>query len=89
MATLNTDITLIDTFESARALGTDYVMRFDVWCKLAGISLSTGKRRVKAGKGPRITWMAPHRKGVRVSHHHEWLDACSNNNAKNETLADG
>jgi hypothetical protein len=73
----------------AQQLGCDRVMSFPTWCVLAGVSLTTGKRLVASGRGPKLTHMSERCIGVRVSHHHEWLDACSNNNAENETLAGG
>lgn len=67
----HTDITQA---KLAQQLGADRIVSFDVWCQLAGISLSTGKRLVSAGNGPRLTRTSERRKGVRISDHMRWLD---------------
>ena len=59
----------------AQQLGADRVMSFEAWCQLAGISLSTGKRLIAAGRGPKLTQTSERRRGVRLHHHHEWLDS--------------
>lgn len=72
----------------AQELGADRVMSFAAWCALADVSLSTGKRIVAAGNGPRLTQTSVRRKGVRISDHHAWLDACAianSSDTENET----
>jgi predicted DNA-binding transcriptional regulator AlpA len=52
----------------------DHVHRWRDWCKLVGISPTTGWRVVKAGKGPIITHLSPKLIGVRHRHHLAWLE---------------
>jgi hypothetical protein len=45
------------------------------WCGLRGISESTGRRLIRAGK-VKITDLSPCRIGVREDHDQEYLDSC-------------
>ena len=58
-------------------LDLDRVTPFERWCERAGISLSTGRRLVAAGVGPRVTRLSERRIGVRERDHLAWLDARS------------
>jgi hypothetical protein len=51
------------------------VIPFLEWCGLSGISESTGRRLVRAGK-VKITDLSPRRIGVREDHDQEYLDSC-------------
>ncbi len=42
---------------------------------IAGVSVATLRREIKAGRGPRVTWLSMRRCGIRVRHLREWLDA--------------
>jgi len=46
------------------------------WCKLRGISVSTGERLEDAGK-VKVTYLSPRRKGVREDHDREYLESCA------------
>lgn len=48
------------------------------WCALRGMSVATGNRLRKAGKGPEITRVSERRIGVRASADRAWLNARSN-----------
>jgi hypothetical protein len=85
MTTPTSSPAIIDTAAIAQELGCDRIMSFEVWCLLANVSVSTGKRIIKAGRGPKLTHMSERCQGVRVSHHHEWLDECSSTNNDAQT----
>jgi hypothetical protein len=55
--------------------GADRVIGVRVWASLANVSYSTAKWLLAHGKGPKVTRLSPHRIDIRLSHHHEWLDA--------------
>jgi hypothetical protein len=50
------------------------VTPFPEWCSQKGFSISTGRRLVANGDGPRITYLSARRIGVQVRHDREWLD---------------
>jgi hypothetical protein len=54
----------------------DYrVMRFKVWCDSKGLSVPTGRRLVRSGKGPRIVQLSARTIGVTVKDDREWTEA--------------
>lgn len=57
------------------AADLDRVMPFPAWCERCGFSEATGRRLIKAGRGPTVTWLSERRMGIRERHHREWLDA--------------
>jgi predicted DNA-binding transcriptional regulator AlpA len=57
------------------SLTDDRIMSFDEFCKLAGISIATLRRLVKAPQGPSVTRMSLRRVGIRVRDAKRWLDA--------------
>jgi hypothetical protein len=42
--------------------------------EVAGVSVATLRRLIKAGGGPPVTWVSSRRCGIRVRHGREWLD---------------
>jgi hypothetical protein len=50
------------------------VMSFHDWCYLNGISIATGRRILKSGKGPRITQLSARRIGITVAHNRAWQE---------------
>lgn len=50
----------------------DRVMSFEQWCKLNGISRSTGQRIIASGKGPRFIQLSEKRKGVTIGENRRW-----------------
>jgi hypothetical protein len=58
----------------------DEVRSFRAWCEACGISLATGRRIVKSGRGPVITHLSDRRIGVRGRHHRNWLDERADSN---------
>jgi predicted DNA-binding transcriptional regulator AlpA len=50
----------------------DRVLSFPEWCALNSLSVATGRRLVKAGNGPRVLQLSPHRIGVRESDNAAW-----------------
>lgn len=59
----------------------DRVMSLPEWCDRIGVSLATGRRLIKSGDGPVVTWLSARRVGVRVSHFRDWLDSRSRQGA--------
>lgn len=53
----------------------DHVHRWRDWCKMAGLSTTTGWRLSKTGGLPIITKLGPKLIGVRHRHHLAWLAA--------------
>jgi hypothetical protein len=39
------------------------------------MSIATLRREIRAGRGPKLTWLSPRRNGVQRRHRREWLDA--------------
>ncbi len=62
-------------------LDPDRVLTFAEWCKLCGFSEATGRRIIKSGKGPKVTWLSERRMGVRRRHNAEWLDQSAEQHA--------
>jgi predicted DNA-binding transcriptional regulator AlpA len=56
-------------------LDPDCVMPLPTWCKRCGFSEATGRRLIKIGQGPTVTWLSKRRMGIREKHHREWLDS--------------
>jgi hypothetical protein len=52
----------------------DQVLTFGEWCRLNGISQSTGERLRKAGQGPRFVQLSARRIGVRVRDNFAWQE---------------
>ena len=61
--------------EGFQALVDDRVMRLSEFSEVAGVSVATLRRQIKAGRGPPVTWVSSRRCGIRVRHGREWLDA--------------
>lgn len=57
----------------------DRVMSLLTWCDRCGFSEATGRRLIKTGRGPTVTWLSERRMGIREKHHREWLDARAEN----------
>ena len=53
----------------------DRVVNVRTWAGLANVSYSTAKWLLAHEQGPKVTRLSPHRMGIRLSHHHEWLEA--------------
>jgi hypothetical protein len=51
------------------------VLTFAQWCALNGISLATGRRILKSGKGPVVTQLSDRRIGISVRANAEWQAA--------------
>jgi hypothetical protein len=51
------------------------VLTFFNWCRLNGISESTGRRILASGNGPQITMLSARRIGIRVAANREWQAA--------------
>jgi hypothetical protein len=47
----------------------------DVVAEECGFSLSTLRREIAAGRGPKITFLSERRQAVQRRHRREWLDA--------------
>jgi predicted DNA-binding transcriptional regulator AlpA len=52
----------------------DRVLTIGEWAAAVGLSLSTARRRIADGTGPRFVRLSTRRIGVRVSDHKRWLD---------------
>jgi predicted site-specific integrase-resolvase len=61
----------MNAFERHRA------MSLKEWCDWRGISLATGKRQIKAGKGPRITQLSERRVAITVGDAIDHAEACA------------
>jgi hypothetical protein len=62
--------------EAFQALVDYRVLSLLEFSEVAGVSVATLRRLIKAGRGPRVTWMSSRRCGIRIRHGREWLDAC-------------
>lgn len=62
--------------EGFQALVDDRVMTLLEFSAVAGVSVATLRRLIKAGRGPSVTWMSWRRCGIRLRHGREWLDGC-------------
>jgi len=58
-----------------RALDDQRVMTIAQWCEVNGFSPWTGKRLIKAGKGPKITQISDRRIGITVANNRRWQQA--------------
>ncbi len=58
--------------ERDRALDDQRVMTIPQWAEVNGFSIWTGKRLIKAGKGPVITQISDRRIGVTVGNNRAW-----------------
>ena len=67
--------------EGFQALVDDRVMSLLEFSEVAGVSVATLRRQIKAGRGPRVTWVSSRRCGIRVRHGREWLDALKSETA--------
>jgi predicted site-specific integrase-resolvase len=47
-------------------------MTIGQWCEVNGFSIWTGKRLIKAGKGPKITQISDRRIGITVANNRRW-----------------
>jgi len=63
------------TDDIAKEASLDHVYSWLEWCRIAGLSDSTGYRLRISGNGPVITRLSARRIGVRRRHHLEWLEA--------------
>ena len=59
------------------AIQPNRVRSFPETAEICGISLATFRRRVKAGKGPRITAVSEKRRGVTDRDREAWLEECA------------
>src|SRR5260221_9640606 len=54
----------------------DYaVLTFPAWCRLKGISESTGRRLRRTGRGPPFIWLSARRLGITRKADREWTEA--------------
>jgi hypothetical protein len=58
-------------------LEDDRVLPIPVAAVVSGTSTPTLRREIKAGRGPKVTWVSARRCGIRVRHLREWLDQCA------------
>jgi hypothetical protein len=58
--------------ERDRALDDQRVMTLRQWCEVNGFSWDTGRRLIKAGKGPIITQISDRRIGVTIGNNRRW-----------------
>jgi predicted site-specific integrase-resolvase len=58
--------------ERERAFDDQRVMTIPQWCEINGFSWHTGRRLIKAGKGPIITQISDRRIGVTVGNNRAW-----------------
>ena len=56
-------------------LNQHQIIKFVDWCRLNGISMATGRRILKSGKGPVITQLSDRRIGISVRANAEWQAA--------------
>jgi predicted site-specific integrase-resolvase len=58
--------------ERDRALDDQRVMTLRQWCEVNGFSWDTGRRLIKAGKGPKITQISDRRIGITIGANRVW-----------------
>ena len=58
--------------ERDRSVDDQRVLTIAQWCEVNGFSLDTGRRLIKAGKGPVITQISDRRIGVTVGNNRRW-----------------
>jgi len=51
------------------------ILSFADWCRLNGISLATGRRILKSGKGPTVIRLSDRRIGISVAANAAWQEA--------------
>jgi len=51
------------------------ILSFADWCRLNGISLATGRRILKSGKGPAVIRLSDRRLGISVGANAAWQEA--------------
>ncbi|HZM87017.1 MAG TPA: hypothetical protein VFF31_10880 [Blastocatellia bacterium] len=61
-------------------LADDRVLSYAEFANIAGISLVTLRRTIAAHDGPIVTKLSQRRRGIRVRHGREWLDARATGN---------
>jgi predicted DNA-binding transcriptional regulator AlpA len=59
-------------------LAGNKVMTFAEVAHAAGISLSTLRREISRGTGPKVISLSPRRRGVRSTDYNSWLDSRTN-----------
>lgn len=57
------------------ALNQFRVLTFAQWCALNGISPATGRRLIKAGRGPALIQLSDRRIGITIGANAEWQAA--------------
>lgn len=55
-----------------RAIDDQRVMTLQTWCEVNGFTIWTGRRLIKAGKGPVITQISDRRIGITVANNRAW-----------------
>jgi hypothetical protein len=63
------------------ALHPDQILTMDEWCCLNRISMRTGRRIIKSGKGPAVTQVSAQRIGILVKDNARWQRARQRNAA--------
>jgi predicted DNA-binding transcriptional regulator AlpA len=58
-----------------RGLDQYRILSFADWCRLNGISQSTGRRLLRNGHGPAVTRLSDRRVGISVGANAEWQAA--------------
>ena len=53
----------------------DTVLSIRQWAEAIGVSYSSARLLIDEGRGPIITRLLKRRIGIRVSHHHAWLNS--------------
>ena len=53
------------------------VLTFQQWIEKNGLSDRTGRRILKSGTGPKVTWISERRFGIREDHDLAWLERCA------------
>jgi hypothetical protein len=61
----------------ATATPLNRVRSFPETAEICGISLATLRRRIAAGKGPRVTALSEKRRGVSDRDREVWLEECA------------
>jgi hypothetical protein len=56
-------------------LNQHQIIKFVDWCRLNEISVATGRRILKSGKGPVVTQLSDRRIGISVRANAEWQAA--------------
>ena len=63
------------SISSDAVIDPDRVLPLPAWCERNGLSEATGRRLIKSGQGPTVTWLSKRRMGIRERHNREWLDS--------------